>query len=100
MLESLFNKVAGLQVCNFIKKTPRQVSPCEYCEICKNTFFTEYLRWLLLSQSRVAECLVFDFTTVESYKIHRLALNLDDKVVLTRSDYADTGYKGTDLSLD
>ena len=36
-----FNKVAGL-ICNFIKKeTPTQVFSCEFCEISKNTFFTE-----------------------------------------------------------
>ena len=35
--------------CNFIKKeTPTQVFSCEFCEISKNTFFTEHLRWLLL----------------------------------------------------
>ena len=26
-----------------------QVISCEFCEICKNTFFTEHFRWLLLS---------------------------------------------------
>ena len=50
---------------------------CEYCEICKNTFFTEHFQWLLLPWSRVAECLVFDTTTVQSYKIHRSALKPD-----------------------
>ena len=31
--------------CNFIKKeTPAQVFSCEFCEIFKSTFFTEYLR--------------------------------------------------------
>ena len=42
-----FNKVAGLrpQVCNLIKKeTLTQVFSCEFCEIFKNTFFTEDLR--------------------------------------------------------
>ena len=39
-----FNKVAG-QACNFIKKeTLVQVLSCEFCEIFKNTFFTEQLR--------------------------------------------------------
>ena len=34
---------------NFIKKeTPAQVFSCEFCEISKNTFFTEHLWWLLL----------------------------------------------------
>ena len=32
------------QACNFIKKeTPVQVFSCEFCEISKNTFFTEHL---------------------------------------------------------
>ena len=41
-----FNKVAGY---SFIKKeTIAQMFSCEFCEIFKNTFFTEHLRWLLL----------------------------------------------------
>ena len=45
VLESLFNKVACLQVCcNFIKKSLQHVFCCEYCEFCKNNFFTEHLR--------------------------------------------------------
>ena len=33
------------EACNFIKKeTLTQVFSCEFCEICKNTFFTEQLR--------------------------------------------------------
>ena len=44
MLEFLFNKVAGLQGCKFIKKTPTQVFSREYCEIFKNTYFEEHLR--------------------------------------------------------
>ena len=27
-----------------IKETPTQVFPCEYCEIFKNTFFTDHLQ--------------------------------------------------------
>ena len=44
LCHSLFlNKVAGL-ACNFIKKeTLAQVFSCEFCEISKNTFFTEQL---------------------------------------------------------
>ena len=34
---------------NIIKKESLvQVFCCEFCEISKNTFFTEHLRWLLL----------------------------------------------------
>ena len=37
---TLYNKA-----CNFIKKeTLTQVFSCEFCEISKNTFFTEHLR--------------------------------------------------------
>ena len=49
VLESLFNKVAELKACNFIKKeTPRQVFSREYGEIFKNSRFVKHLRWLLL----------------------------------------------------
>ena len=51
MLESLFNKVAALKACDFIKKeTPTLMFFCEYREIFKNTFFIEYLRRLFLHQ--------------------------------------------------
>ena len=50
MPESFLNKVAGGGACNFIKKEAlAQVLSCEFCEISKNTFFTERLWWLLLS---------------------------------------------------
>ena len=40
MLGSLFNEVAGLKDCNFIKiETPTYVSLCEIREIFKNTIF-------------------------------------------------------------
>ena len=54
--EAFFNKVAGLrpvtllkkrlrpQACNFIKKEILvQAFSCEFCEISKNTFFTEHI---------------------------------------------------------
>ena len=47
VLESLFNRVAGLKVCNFIKRdsdTATQVFSCEYCEIFKSTYSEENLR--------------------------------------------------------
>ena len=44
-----FNEVAGLPVCNFIKKeTLTLVFSCEFCQISKNTFFIEHLRWMPL----------------------------------------------------
>ena len=44
VLESLFNKVAGLSLQVYQKETPEQVFFCEFCEILKNTYFFEYLR--------------------------------------------------------
>ena len=44
MLESLFNKFAGLQPCNFIKKRLQdRCFPCEICEIFKKTHFEEHM---------------------------------------------------------
>ena len=48
LFSSLFNKVAALRACNFIKKILQHVFSCEICEIFKNTCFTEYPQWLLL----------------------------------------------------
>ena len=40
MLESLFNKVAGLKrSATLLKRDSTQVFPCEICEFFKNTFF-------------------------------------------------------------
>ena len=45
MLESLFNKIPGLQACNFIKKRPpTQAFSCRIYDFFKNTYFEEYLR--------------------------------------------------------
>ena len=43
VLESLFNKVAALRTCNFIKKTLTQVLYCENCKLFKNNYFEEHL---------------------------------------------------------
>ena len=47
MLDSLFKKVAGLPA-TLLKRDSNTCVSCEYCEIFKNSFFTEHLRWLLL----------------------------------------------------
>ena len=40
----VFNKVAGLRSATLLKKeTLAQVFSCEFCEIFKNTFFTEHI---------------------------------------------------------
>ena len=43
---SMYDVLVGLQL---QKESLTQVFFCEYCEILKNSFFIEYLRWLLLS---------------------------------------------------
>ena len=44
VLKSLFNKVAGHQNCNFIKKRlPAKVFSCEICKTFENNFFTEHV---------------------------------------------------------
>ena len=53
-----FNKTAGL-ACNFIKiETLAQVFSCEFCEVSKNTFFTEHL-WATASAHYKAQ--IFDY---------------------------------------
>ena len=45
VLESLFNKVAALPTCNFIKKRLQyRCFPSEIYKILKNTYFVEHLR--------------------------------------------------------
>ena len=39
----LFNKVAGLRPATLLKEALAQVFSCQFCEISKNTFFTEHL---------------------------------------------------------
>ena len=49
MLKSLFNIVAGLKTCNFIKKSPHHwCFSCDSLVNFTNTFFTAHLCWLLL----------------------------------------------------
>ena len=45
LYQSVFlNKVAGVSPATLLKKTLAQVFSCEFCEISKNTSFTEHLR--------------------------------------------------------
>ena len=43
MLESLFNKVAGLRPTALLKRNSDMVFSCEICEIFKNIYFEEYM---------------------------------------------------------
>ena len=44
MLQSLFNKVAGLGLQIYLKEIQTQLFSCEYCEIFLNTYSVEHLR--------------------------------------------------------
>lgn len=44
MLESFFNKVAGAQTYNVIKKPSTQLFPCKISELFKNTLKTSTLK--------------------------------------------------------
>ena len=46
-----------------LKKTAAQVFSCEFCEILKNTFFIEHLRWLFLNGTLLtisAKCFILE----------------------------------------
>ena len=51
MLDSLVNKVTGLEDCNlnWKKETPTHVLFCECCEIFKNTYYEDICEQLLLN---------------------------------------------------
>ena len=77
-----FNKIAGLrpEVCNFIKQeTLAQVFFCEFCEIFKNTYFTEHL-WVTTSHQRRWRILNFLMFSKEKSKNKFLNIALADFV--------------------
>ena len=49
MLESLFNKVAGLQACNYFKKRlEHRCFPLNIAKFLRTALFIEHLQWLIL----------------------------------------------------
>ena len=49
VLESLFNKVAGLQACNFItNRLQHRCFPVKFTKFLRTLFLTEHLWWLFL----------------------------------------------------
>ena len=51
VLESLFNKVAGIQASNFIKKRlQHKFFPVKIAKFLKTASFIKHLRWLLLKK--------------------------------------------------
>ena len=58
VLESLFNKAAGIKACIFItKEIPAQVFPCEYQEIFKDTYFEAHLHTAASNVTLESDCL-------------------------------------------
>ena len=50
MLEPLFNKVAGLKACNFVKKRlQHRCFPLKFIKFLRTHFFREHLPWLLVT---------------------------------------------------
>ena len=73
MLESLFNKVAGLKTLHFIKKRlQHKYFPVNFRKFLKTTFFTEHLRWLLLKRVCEGTSLV---KILQSYHLHIFGIN-------------------------
>ena len=53
MLESLYEKIAGRQTCNFIEKILLHWHfPVNIVKFLRIAFVIEYLRWLLLNSKR------------------------------------------------
>ena len=71
MLESLSNKFAGFQRCNFVKKRPQyKMSSYEHCKTFTNTFSTEHLQ-----------------TTASLVKVHRIiSFRIMSKIAANRKD--------------
>ena len=59
--------------CNFIKKRLwHRFFSCEFCEISKNTFLTEHLRWLLLLLHFLSSLLCFLFIQEKRSNLHKM----------------------------
>ena len=57
VLESLFNKVAGLRACNFVKKRLQlRFFPVNFVEFLRTPFSTEHHWWLLLKLRHSENC--------------------------------------------
>ena len=97
-LESLFNKVAGLEACNFIKKRIQQrCFPVKFAKLFKTPFFTEHLQWLLLykpfivvllqAQTKFCSVLYFQMQELQLMSLRifihcLLLLDVSDKKIL------------------
>ena len=67
VLESLFNKVAGLKLLTLSKKTPALLSSSEFCQILINTFFAKYLRTTVSGFTTFSNSLFFQNCSFHDY---------------------------------
>ena len=80
-------------VCNFIEKEAlAQAFSFEFCEISKNTFFTEHLRWLLLNmvwgnEIAVLICEVNGTEINFEFKLSKSARSLRGLILMTADFY-------------
>ena len=72
--EISFNKVAGLGLQLYWKRTPRQVFSSEICVTFKNTFFTEHL------QTAAFVICVISTAFIQTMKLKQLMKQLKSKV--------------------
>ena len=65
VLESLFKKVAGPQVWNFIKnRLQRRCFPIKFAKFFRAPFFTEHLQWLLFKIKAIQQSVQRFFTNM------------------------------------
>ena len=90
LLESLFNKVAGLQACNFIKKRlQHKCFPMNILKFLRAAIFIEDLRWLVLEILSVT--VLATFKLVKKYKHYKKRLDYRC-VVRTESNIYDGAF--------
>ena len=85
-----FNFLIKLLACNFIKKeTPTQVFSCEFCDISKNTFFTEHV-WATASSNcflyRIS-CLSMNSISLEYISFSNILLRIGKMEIGRHSEH-------------
>ena len=82
MSKYLFLIKLALALKHFKKETPTKVFSCEICEIFKNTFFIEHLRWLLFimhnfgSRAATPHHILFHFIFFEKEQLPNFRVNI------------------------
>ena len=80
------NKVAGIEACNFIKKTPAQVFFCEHSKILRTAVFIGLRPATLLKKRLWHRCFSVNFAT---YLRAPILKNICKRQLLERSTFTD-----------